>query len=57
MKIFAIAATALVAAVAYATPAPLEDRSSNYVQITFIAATVEFTREFPTDGSVLKIST
>ena len=57
MKIFAIAATALVAAVAYAAPAPLEDRSSNYVSITFIAAPVEFTKVFPTDGSVFKIST
>lgn len=56
MKIFAIAASALVAAVAYAAPAPLEDRSSKYITITFIAAPVEFTRQFPTDSSVFEIS-
>lgn len=56
MKIFAIAATALVAAVAYAAPAPIEDRQFQ-AQITFSAGPVQFTQSFPTDGSVVQIST
>lgn len=56
MKIFAIAATALVAAVAYAAPAPIEDRQFQ-AQITFFAGPVQFTQSFPTDGSVVQIST
>lgn len=55
MKIFAIATTALLAAVAYAAPAPVEDRQFR-AQITFFAGPVEFTQSFPTDGSVVEIS-
>lgn len=52
MKIFALAATALLATVAYAAPAPVEVRNSE-VLVTFIgAADGSFTQYFSTSGSV-----
>lgn len=56
MKIFAIAATLLFAAVAYTAPAPIEDRAFLAV-ITFFAGPVDFVENVPTDGSVFNIST
>lgn len=57
MKIFALAATALLATVAYAVPAPVEARN-NDVLVTFIgAADASFTQYFSSGGSVEKICT
>lgn len=54
MKIFAIAATALFATVAYAAPALVEARNSD-VEVTFIAATTSFTQTFVADDSLQTI--
>lgn len=57
MKIFAIAATALLASVAYAAPALVEARNSASVEVEFIgAADAKFSQHFPGDGSLQKIS-
>lgn len=56
MKIFAIAATVLFAAVAHTAPAPIEDRAFLAV-ITFFGGPVDFVKNIPTDGSFFNIST
>lgn len=57
MKIFAIAATALLASVAYATPALVEARNPALVEVDFFgAADAEFIQYFPADGSIQSIS-
>lgn len=57
MKIFALAATALLATVAYAAPAPVEVRNAE-VLVTFIgAADGSYTQYFSTDGSIEYICT
>lgn len=57
MKIFAIAATALLATVAYAAPALVEARNPVSVEVDFIgAANAHFVLDFPADGSLQKIS-
>lgn len=56
MKIFAIAAAALLATVAYAAPALVEARNPTSVQVDFIgAANGEFTQYFPADDSLQSI--
>lgn len=56
MKIFAIAATALLVTVAYASPAQVEARSLT-VQISFIgAAGVTFSQVFSADNTLEAIS-
>lgn len=57
MKIFAIAASALLASVAYAAPALVEARNPVSVKVEFFGAGgAGFTQNFPADGSLQKIS-
>lgn len=57
MKIFAIAATALLASVTYAAPALVEARNPVSVAVDFFgAAGAEFIQKFPADGSIQIIS-
>lgn len=56
MKIFTIAATALLAAVAYAAPALVEARNPVSVEVEFIgAAGPHFVQYFPADDSLQEI--
>lgn len=56
MKIFAIAATALLATVAYAAPALVEARNPALVEVDFIgAADAHFVQYFPADDSLQTI--
>lgn len=56
MKIFAIAEAALLATVAYAAPASVEDCTFGVVCTFYSAPDVSFRQCFPTDGSVQRIS-
>lgn len=57
MKLFAIAATALLASVTYAAPALVEARNPTPVAVDFFGAgDAEFIQNFPADDSIQKIS-
>ena len=55
MKIFAIAATTLLATVAYVAPALVEARNPASVEVEFIGAGPHFIQYFPADDSIQKI--